>query len=383
MTSASKLAVALGAGVSLLLSTPASAQRRDSLPPPSDSGSVQVCAGGDVTLGTDLDTAWVRRMTRPRRGQRPRALPTPSSLLAPLRPLLADADIVLLNIEAAIGEGAVPAKCSPRSTNCYAMRQPVTAARALRAVSDGAVVGNVANNHAEDAGPGGLETTVRHLSDAGVLVTGLDTLPTLVPTAGGDTVAVLGFSTSRGPDPRDLEGVRRHVARAAAATPRVVVTMHMGAEGALAQRTRDTTEIFLGLDRGNAVAFARAAVAAGASLVVGHGPHVMRAAEWQEDALILYSLGNLLTFGPFSVREPMNRGALACARLDRDGAVRSAELRSTVQRAPGIVRPDLAARAAILVDSLSRLDFPRTRAELVPRAAIVRPDTGARTGDGS
>jgi hypothetical protein len=342
----------------------------DSVPP-----GVRVCAGGDVTLGTDLDTAWVRQMTRPRRGPR-RALPAPATLLAPLRPLVSDADLVLLNIEGAIGEGAVPPKCSPRSRNCYAMRQPVSAAKALREVAPGAaVVGNVANNHAEDAGADGLAATMRHLADAGVLVTGADTLPTLIVTPDEDTIAVLGFSTSRGPDPRDLDAVRRHVARAAALTPRVVVTMHMGGEGTDAQRTRDTTEIFLGIDRGNAVAFARAAVDAGASLVVGHGPHVMRAAEWRGRALILYSLGNLLTFGPFSVKEPMNRGAIACAVLDATGGVAGAELRSTMQRAPGIVRPDLSARAAVLVDSLGRLDFPHTRAELQPRAAIIRPDT--------
>ncbi len=261
------------------------------------------------------------------------------------------------------------------------MRQPVSAARALRDLAPGAaVVGNVANNHAEDAGAEGLAVTMGHLADAGVLVTGADTLPTLIVTPDEDTIAILGFSTSRGPDPRDLDAVRRYVSRAAELARRVVVTMHMGGEGKDAQRTRDTTEMFLGLDRGNPVAFARAAVDAGASLVVGHGPHVMRAAEWRGRGLILYSLGNLLTFGPFSVREPMNRGAIACAVLDGSGGVRSAELRSTMQRAPGIVRPDLSARAAVLVDSLSRLDFPGTRAELQPRAAIVRPDTVPRAG---
>src|SRR3989304_5866724 len=58
---------------------------------------------------------------------------------------------------------------------------------------------------------------------------------------------------------------------------RVIVTMHVGAEGATARRTRDVVERFAGENRGNSVAFARAAVRGGASLVIGHGPHVLRA----------------------------------------------------------------------------------------------------------
>lgn len=343
----------------------------------------RVCAGGDVTLGTNLDTSWVYTPPRRRPGRPPPprrrpgsivALPNPDSLLAPLRPLLRDADVILINVEGAIGEGPAPRKCREGSENCYAFRQPPSTAAAIRRLSDSAaVVGNLANNHARDAGPEGLEITTRYLTDAGVLVTGVDTMVTPVVTRGGDTIAVLGFSTSAGPDPRDLDAVRRHVARARARFPLVVVTMHMGAEGLGAQRTRDSTELFLGIDRGNSVAFAHAAVEAGASLVVGHGPHVMRAAEWKGQALIFYSLGNLVTYGPFAHDEPLNRGAIACAVLVPGAGVRDAALRSTVQRSPGFVRPDRSGRAATLVDSLSRLDFPSTGARLITEARIGRP----------
>jgi hypothetical protein len=148
----------------------------------------------------------------------------------------------------------------------------------------------------------------------------------------------------------------------------------MGAEGLGAQRARDSTELFLGIDRGNSVAFAHAAVESGASLVVGHGPHVMRAAEWVGQALIFYSLGNnLVTYGPFAHDEPLNRGAIACAVLVPGEGVRDAALRSTVQRSPGFVRPDRSGRAATLVDSLSRLDFPSTGARLITEARVTRP----------
>ena len=340
--------------------------RIDTLPVRALRAPLRVCAGGDVTLGTNLDTAWSRlasRRLRTRFGQPD----DPTTLLTPLRPLVADAEIVLLNVESAIGRGPTATKCGPRSRNCFAFRAPPASAPALRALHrNGTVIGNVANNHARDAGSPGRDSTIAALRRAGVVVTGADTLATPVLTAAGDTIGVLGFYTSDStPDARDTAAVRRHVARAAARYRAVIVTMHLGAEGRGAQRTIDAPERFLGLDRGNPVAFADAAVRGGAALVVGHGPHVMRAVEWRErGALIAYSLGNLLTYGPFRMREPANRGAVLCATLDELGRPRDAELRSTLQLAPGVLRSDPSARAAVIVDSLGRLDFPATGARV-------------------
>ncbi len=329
------------------------------------SGSALVCAGGDVMLGSNLDTAWAHRAKRvaPFDG----LLPDPDSLLAPLRSLVADADVVLLNVEGAIGAGPAASKCRRGSTHCYQFRQEVSAAGALRRLAPEArVVGNVANNHAGDAGPRGFAQTLTALVSAGLAVTGADTLPALVPLADGDTLAVLGFSTfGAGPDARDLATVRRRVSQAAARHRPVVVSVHMGAEGVDAQRTSDVAERFAGENRGNPVAFAHAAVESGAAVVFGHGPHVLRAMEWQGDALVVYSLGNLLTFGPFNLAEPLNRGGFVCALLDSRGRVLSAELRATRQLPPGRAMPDSTSRAWVVVDSLSALDFPATGVRVV------------------
>lgn len=357
--------------------------RRDSLrASPRDTlgkGPLRVCAGGDVTLGTNLDRAWSRIGARALR-TRWNLSAAPDSLLAPIAPLVADADLLLLNVEGAIGAGAAPAKCAQGSRHCFAFRMPPAAAPALRALApSAAVVGNLANNHARDAGREGTDTTAALLARAGVSVTGIDSLATLVPTRRGDTVAVLGFYTNGDtntttPDARDLAGVSRHVARAAERWGTVIATVHIGAEGTRAQRTANRTEKFLRMDRGNPVAFADSAFAGGATLVVGHGPHVMRAVQWRDNGakMALYSLGNLITYGPFTMREPLNRGAIACVDIDV-GRVVAAELRSTVQLAAGVVRPDSTGRAAFLVDSLGRLDFPRTGARVDLDGKLVRP----------
>ncbi len=357
---------------SLLAAAAARAQDTTAAPAPQPR-PLRVCAGGDVTLGTNIDTTWALAASR-KYGRRVPAFPDPDSLLFPLRPLVEDADVVLLNVEAAIGLGWAPRKCRPGSTMCYQFRMPPTVPAAFRRLREGGeVVGNVANNHAGDAGPQGRVQTAERLREAGVHVTGFDTEPTVVVTASGDTVAFLGFATSGPPnDVRDLATVRRLVQRAARDHRRVVVTMHMGAEGRNATRTRDVMEQFAGGTRGNPVAFARTAIEAGADLVIGHGPHVLRAVEWRGDAFVAYSLGNLLTYGPFTQTHPNNRGGILCADLDPDGTVVAAELRPTRQVAPGLVRPDAERLALRMVDELSAGDFPTTGGRVREDGTIAR-----------
>jgi hypothetical protein len=335
---------------------------------------VRICAGGDVTLGTNLNPVWTRRVADSMQNVHKRS-GAPDSLIARLRPMMAGADIVMVNIEGAIGSGPAPRKCGPGSTACFAFRQDPPAAAAFRSLTDGraVVVGNLANNHSHDAGAAGVDTTVALLDAAGVIVTGVDTLATPLITARGDTLAFLGFHTStETPDARDLAAVKRHVTRAVQDYGTVVVTMHLGGEGVGAQRTRNVAERLGTSARGNPVAFANTVFAAGATLIIGHGPHVLRAGEWRGDRLVLYSLGNLLTYGPFSTREPMNRGAVACASIEGRGRITNAELRPTIQHAAGVLDPDPDRRALRIIDSLSRLDFPRTGIAVAPNGAITK-----------
>jgi hypothetical protein len=330
--------------------------------------TLRVCAGGDVTLGVNGDT-----ITRKGRRAAPSEWPAPPALLAPLQPLFGDAGIVLLNMEGAIGDGPAD-KCATASKNCFGLRMPAGAAAALRGLNPRAlVVANVANNHAHDAGDAGFAHSLRLLGDAGVLVTGADSEPTIAVTARGDTVAFLGFSASAPMDVNDLDLVRRLVARAVAITPRVVVTMHLGAEGPGAQRTRNVNERFVGEERGDPVAFAHAAVESGAMLVVGHGPHVVRGVQWMGSGLVFYSLGNLVTAGPFSMHPPNDRGLVACADLSPSGKVLGAILRPTRQRGAGNVSPDPTGRAITLADSLSKLDFRGAAPTLRVEAVLLPP----------
>src|SRR5205814_9687548 len=72
----------------------------------------------------------------------------------------------------------------------------------------------------------------------------------------------------------------------------VIIQVHMGGEGADRTHVKPGTEMFLGENRGDPIAFSHAMIDAGADLVIGHSPHVIRAMEFYQGRLIAYSVGN-------------------------------------------------------------------------------------------
>jgi hypothetical protein len=88
---------------------------------------------------------------------------------------------------------------------------------------------------------------------------------------------------------------------------------------------------------------------------------------------VSYSLGNLLTYGPFSRVQPLDRGAILCVVLDPAGRVVLADLRATHQVRPGLAFPDPVQAAFRIIDSLSALDFPATGARV--SAGLLRHPT--------
>ena len=202
-------------------------------------------------------------------------------------------DVVLGNLEGTLTERG-SSKCASDSSSYFSFRAPITYAPLLRQA--GFTVMNLANNHALDFGAAGQEDTVSAVHKAGLLTTGR---PGEIAYMGvrGTRVAVLGFA----PYPwtqslLNIAAAQRLVRKADRWADIVVVTMHAGAEGSDHQHVRPGTEWFLGENRGNSIAFAHAVVRAGADLVAGSGPHVLRGMEWYRRRLIAYSLGNFVGY---------------------------------------------------------------------------------------
>jgi poly-gamma-glutamate synthesis protein (capsule biosynthesis protein) len=180
---------------------------------------------------------------------------------------------------------------------------------------------NVANNHAYDFGESGFRDTLDHLQSAGIAYVGpRDHLATL--SVRGLNVAMLSFTySSRFNSMFDVERNAELVRQAKAQGTYLIVTFHGGAEGSPAIWHTDKDEMFFGENRGNVVAFSRAMIDAGADLVVGHGPHVLREVECYRNRPIVYSLGNFVGVGGLSAQKLASVSALLEISLSPSGAL--------------------------------------------------------------
>ncbi len=266
-------------------------------------------------------------------------------------------DVVFGNLEGTLTDVSDSPKCgsgAPSGT-CYAFRTPPSYARDLAAA--GFTVMNSANNHSYDFGQAGLEQTTAALHKAGIAQDGLPGKVTVVK-AGGERVAFVGFAPyAQTASLLDLGAARKLIRFAARRSPIVVVAIHAGAEGSDAQHVTGSEETYLGEDRGNPEAFAKMAIRAGADLVFGSGPHVLRGMEIYRDRLIAYSLGNFSGFHNFTTEGVLGASAVLHVTVDKDGAFRSGRIASVRLVEAGQPVLDSSGEGADLIRTLSREDL--------------------------
>jgi len=274
-------------------------------------------------------------------------------------------DLVMGNLEQPLTGDTGASKCgSPARPNCYAFRSPPTYAAHLK--EGGFDLVNMANNHAQDFGVAGFHNTRAALDGAGVKYTGAEDEITVV-TVKGIKVAVVGFAPYAGTNNlNDLDHARQMIERAKAAADLVVVQVHMGAEGAAMQHVKPGNEIFYGENRGDPVKFSHAVIDAGADVVIGHSPHVLRAMEFYRGKLIAYSLGNFAGAGKtLNSQGPLKYGGILRVTLTADGRYVSGAFRSTYLNSVGLPTRDTAnERGRALVAELTAEDFPGTGARI-------------------
>jgi hypothetical protein len=155
----------------------------------------------------------------------------------------------------------------------------------------------------------------------------------------------------------DYAGVRALVARAAKGADVVVAFMHAGAEGADKAHVPFGTEYAFGENRGDSRRFAHTAVDAGADLVLGSGPHVLRGVELYRHRLIAYSLGNLTGWHNFNTSGRSGLSALLTVALAPHGRFFVARLTPLALDRTGVPHPDPQRGAIKLIRSLTRADF--------------------------
>jgi hypothetical protein len=286
--------------------------------------------------------------------------------MAPVVGPLRAADVTFGNLEETLSR--LPESKCGGSANCFAFQAPPSYARLMTAA--GFDVMNVANNHADDFGPAGERSTERALRAAGLRWTGRPGQITIVRRQ-GLRIAFLGFAPY--PWAARLEQVRvaqALVRKAAARADLVVVAMHAGAEGSAATHVPHGPETFLGENRGDSRRFAHAVVDAGADLVVGSGPHVIRGMERYHGRLIAYSLGNFVGYKNFGTGGTLSLSAILRVRLRGDGAFAGGTWTSLRLDRDALPHLDSSHASARLVAQLSRADFGSARARVAPDGVI-------------
>ena len=221
----------------------------------------------------------------------------PSRLLAPIEPVLDDADLAVVNLETAVTTRGRPA------AKTFVFRAPPAAFAALR--GGGVDVASMANNHGLDFGEAGLRDSLAAARRYRFPVVGIgrDGAQAYAPyrrTIRGQRIAVLAATQvlddhlidawTAGPGKPGLASAKnvprllQEVRKARRTSDTVVVFLHWGRE--LEQcPTRDQRTL------------ARQLVAAGADVVVGGHAHRLLGTGRKGNALVSYGLGNFVWYG--------------------------------------------------------------------------------------
>jgi poly-gamma-glutamate capsule biosynthesis protein CapA/YwtB (metallophosphatase superfamily) len=315
---------------------------------PPKSARVRLRAVGDVMLGSSF----------------PEGLLPPddgAASLATVAPLLRDADLTFINLEGPLCDNGETKKCR-KGGNCYAFRVPTRYGDYLK--DAGVDLASTANNHSGDFGELCRRESEATLDKLGIAWSGpAGTVATV--ERNGLRIAMVGFHTSANCNyVNDTASAAAFVRSVKQSHDLVVVSFHGGAEGAKALNIPQGAELFFGENRGNLRLFTHAVIDAGADLVLGHGPHVVRAMEFYKDHLIVYSMGNFATYGSFNLKGPQGLGMVVDVEMDSQGRFRSGRILPTRQEGRGIPQPDPSGEVIPLVRRLSGEDFPETGAQI-------------------
>jgi poly-gamma-glutamate capsule biosynthesis protein CapA/YwtB (metallophosphatase superfamily) len=301
---------------------------------------LRIRAVGDTMLGSDFPEDKL-----PAKG---------TSNLAGVQDEFREADVAFVNYEGTFTTQPESEKCGEKG-NCFAFRTPPPLAVQLRDVGFRLV--SLANNHIQDFGDAGREETEKTVEALGLAWSGKPGVVARVERKGQKIAMIAFHSSDHSNSTLDLENAQALVAAEKASGHLVVVSFHGGAEGLDAMKTPEREEKYFGESRGDVRAFARAVVDAGADVVFGHGPHVLRGMSFYKGRLIAYSLGNFATYGMFNLWGFNGIGAILEVDLKPGGEFAGGRLVPLRQKGHGVPFVDDRAIAWDVVRELSLRDF--------------------------
>lgn len=311
-------------------------------PAQTQSKNATIALTGDIMMGTTYPSVQLP----PQEGRQ---------LFVDVAPLLRSADIAAGNLEGTLCDGGNTHK--KISKICYAFRTPTSFAERLSEAGYDFL--SMANNHARDFGEEGIRSTMSCLDRIGIKYAGIKNYPEqAILQKNGITYGFCAFGhndyTLRH---QDLDEVRRIITQLVNQCDVVIVSFHGGAEGAAKARLPYGKEVFCGEDRGSLREFAHFCVDAGADIVYGHGPHVVRALELYKEHLIAYSLGNFCTPYGINLGGISGYAPLLEVKIHGDGRFQSGKIHSFIQHRGVGPRMDANHAVAKEMKRLTQLDI--------------------------
>lgn len=246
--------------------------------------------------------------------------------LGAVAPTLSAADVSFVNLETSLARGGQPIP----GKGIWFRSDPEFALELKKAGVD---VVTLANNHVLDYDEPAFMETLAALRESSIATCGgglnIDEARTpAVINAGGVTIAFLGYSeladifwtysyprsfraqkARPGVAPMDEKMVVNDIRKARALADHVVVSFHWGEEYVRTPNPRQ-------------IGFAHIAIDAGASVVLGHHPHVLQPVEVYGGGVIFYSLGNFV----FDQKKPDTVESMIARVSFSPGKVVSAEI---------------------------------------------------------
>ncbi|MEO6701491.1 MAG: CapA family protein, partial [Jatrophihabitantaceae bacterium] len=259
--------------------------------PPSDSPSA-TDDPGTFTIAFAGDVNFAERTAD-------RLAANPATAFGASAPVLADADLSMVNLETAVAVGGRPENKS------FTFQAPPSAFTAL--ADAGVDVATMANNHGADYGSGGLSQTLAAISHSGFPVVGIgrNAAAAYAPyyrTINGVRIAIVAASqvqdetlahfsatdTSPGIANAYSDRLVASVKAAKARADIVIAYLHWGTE-------------YQGCPNSDQRTLADTLAAAGATAVIGTHAHVLQGAGWRPDgSYVAYGLGNYLWWRSFN-----------------------------------------------------------------------------------
>lgn len=311
--------------------------------------SVTIAFVGDIMMGTTFPDSVHGSHLPPNDGK---------NLFDDCRDIISEADFAGGNLEGSFLEGPGKRRPVTNPNTYFIFRMPPSYVNNL--LDAGFDFVGIANNHINDFGEPGRQSTMKTLRDAGLAHAGLlNYCETAIVERNGVRfgIAQVGHGDNN-VDVNNLEEVRRVVKQLRDSADIVVLSFHGGAEGTAFTHVPKAPEVYVGEKRGNVMEVAHAAIDAGADAVFGHGPHVVRGAELYKGHIIFYSLGNFCTPFRMGIGGLTGQAPVAVVTLDRDGRFVGGSIHSFIQQRGIGPRKDPSNAAARQIRELSRQDFP-------------------------